>query len=160
MSVGKEAQVDLAFGKHLSVAARSSEFLLEELRLAHRALVQAITDLDQLTRETLPTKARIVEARWNISRTSLARRMQWNRILQHLSCSAGRDCKPELRRLQENDLALLRASSAHVSRWNIDAVMKDWPGYCLASAEIRWRMKAAIGAEKRLLYPMLKAADR
>jgi hypothetical protein len=52
-------------------------------------------------------------------------------------------------------MAMLRASSAHVARWGIDAVMFDWAGYSLASLDIRWKMKAVLGAEKRLLYPLL-----
>jgi hypothetical protein len=37
--------------------------------------------------------------------------------------------------------------------------MGDWPGYCEASNAIRWKMKAAIGGEKRILYPLLENSD-
>lgn len=134
-----------------------SAHLLAEFRLAHDALVRTMADLDDLTRGPLPSKAQIVEARWRISRASLARRMLWKRVYDHLSRFIVQSSSSDLNRLQEADTALLRASSAHVSRWGIDAVISDWSGYCQASLEIRWKMKACMGAEKRLVYPMLQA---
>jgi hypothetical protein len=113
--------------------------------------------LDELTRGALPGKDSIVEARWNISRASLARRVLWNKISDHLSRRQCDITTRDLRALMGSDMALLRASSAHLSRWGIDAVMLDWSGYCTASLDIRWKMDAAVEAEKRLLYPMLQA---
>lgn len=136
-------------------AATSSSVMLTELRKAHETLLKAMSDLDELTRGPLPLRERVIQARWHISRASLARRTAWNRIHAHLAAGVGREESADLRRLQESDIALLRSSSEHISKWNIDTVMEDWPGYCLASQAIRWKMKAVIGAEKRLLYPML-----
>lgn len=141
----------------MTVVEKQSGYLLEELHFAHDALIRAMAALDELTRGPLPTKDCIVEARWNISRASLARRTLWNKIFNHLSRRKCDSTARDLSRLKENDMALLRASSAHVSRWGIDAVMLDWGGYCLASLDIRKKMKAALGAEKRVLYPMLQA---
>jgi hypothetical protein len=97
----------------------------------------------------------VVDARWQISRASLARRTLWGRILTHLSTRASPEAAVDLRKLQENDINLLRASSQHVARWTIENVMADWSGYAPASRDIRWKMSAAISLEKRLLYPML-----
>lgn len=51
---------------------------------------------------------------------------------------------------------MLLQSSAHVSKWTIDAVEADWPTYCAASGMMRLRMMARIDAEKRIVYPLLK----
>lgn len=132
-----------------------SSLLLAELQEAHKKLLQTMSDLDKLTSGPVPTKERVIDARWAISRASLARRLLWGRVYAHLSGCLSKEDDRDLRWLREADIALLGSSSEHVSRWKIDNVMQNWGAYCEASKAIRWRMKAAIGAEKRLLYPML-----
>lgn len=114
-------------------------------------------ELDKLTLGPLPPKEQIIDARWTISRASLARRSLWGRIYTHLSGRVSKEDEPDLRRLKDGDMALLRSSSEHVAKWYIEAIYRDWPSYCEASRAIRWKMKAAIGSEQRLLYPMLEA---
>lgn len=150
-----EVNVSTSSSGHVPLAHKHSQLLLAELQEAHGKILEAMSELDKLTNGPLPTRACVIDARWAISRASLARRMLWSRVYAHLSCRASTEDETDLRRLQEADRALLRASSEHVSKWGIDAVMRDWAGYCEASNAIRWKMKAAIGAEKRLLYPML-----
>lgn len=115
-----------------------------------------MVDLDTLTRGPVPPKGIVIDARWSISRASLARRTLWHSIHRHLSARTSEQDTIELRRLYEGDMALLRSSSAHVAKWSITAVMQDWQEYCVASNAIRWKMKAAIGSEQRVLYAMLE----
>lgn len=152
-------QVNVTRASSDSVRAGRPQFsrLLAEMQEAHERLLRAMADLDRLTRGPLPTKKRIIDARWAISRASLARRKLWGDVYAHLLGRVSKEDEADLRRLQEADRALLRSSTGHVSTWRIDAVMQNWPAYCVASNAIRWKMKAAIGAEKRLLYPMLGA---
>lgn len=119
-----------------------------------------MAELDELTRGDVPPRSLVIDARWNISRASLARRLLWSTIYAQLSNRASNEDSINLRLLREGDMALLRASAEHVSKWQIDPVMENWPAYCVASKAIRWKMKAAIGAEKRILYPMLEVATR
>jgi len=133
--------------------------MLRDLMEAHSDLRRAMADLDVLTRGPIPAKEEVIDARWNISRASLARRRLCNSIHSRLSVRASDEYARELQRLSKYDMALLRSSSEHVLKWTITAVMNDWPGYCEASRVIRWKMKAAIGAEQRFLYPMLEAAN-
>jgi hypothetical protein len=123
---------------------------------AHKSLLQAMSDLDELTRGPLPLKERIIDARWKISRASLARRTLWNAIYAHLSRDPCRDTGNAVHSLQEADTALLRSSSEHIRKWNINTIMQDWPAYCEASKALRLKMKAAIEVEKRLLYMVLE----
>lgn len=143
----------------LASPSRPMALMLVDFKERHKKLLLAMSDLDKLTRGPLPTKERVIDARWNISRASLARRTHWNLIYSQLLCRAPQGDAKELRRLRENDMVLLRFSSEHVGKWAILAVMEDWPGYCEASRAIRWKMQAAIGAEQRVLYPMIQAAD-
>lgn len=116
-----------------------------------------MSELDELTRGPLPTKARIIDARWSISRTSLARRMLWSKIHTYLLDRVSQENAGDLRRLRDSDMALLRSSSEHVSKWKIETVIENWSAYCEASRAIRLNMKSAIEAEMRLLYPLLGA---
>ena len=130
----------------------------EELKHAHRNLLEAMSNLDGLTRGPLPSKETIVTARWNLSRTSLARRTLWSRIRTHLEY--GRLSEHEkgvLLELQQSDVALIRASTTHISEWRVDKIISDWAGYCRSSVDLRWNMLAGIGLEKRRLYPILQA---
>ena len=145
------------FPKNDGFAKQEALNLLTELQAAHTTLLQAMSDLDVLSKGPLPTKERIIHARWNISRASLARRTVWSEVYVFLSIRPPKDTLSDLRQLHASDTALLRSSSNHVFSWKIEAVMHDWPGYCAASEAIRWKMKAAIGAEMRLLYPILRA---
>lgn len=131
---------------------------LRELRDAHAKLLKAMADLDTLTRGPVPPKDRVIDARWSISRASLARRTLWHSIYRHLTLRASEQEGKELQRLHESDMTLLRSSSEHVAKWSITAVMHDWQEYCVASNAIRWKMKAAIGSEQRVLYPILETA--
>lgn len=142
---------------HIPSFGRQSVRLLAELRDAHKKLLQAMANLDELTRGPLPSKALIIDARWNISRASLARRTLWRGIYAHLSGRVSKEDEMDLCRLRDGDLDLLRSSAAHVSKWQIEAVVQNWAAYCEASKAIRWKMMAAMGAETRLLYPLLEA---
>lgn len=133
-----------------------SPIFLDDLLHAHAKLLCATAELDTLTRGPLPSTARIIDARWNISRASLARRSLWGRIYDHLSNQTAKENIPDLRRLQLSDMALLRASSEHVPRWTINNIVQDWSAYCEASRSIRWKMKASIAAEQRIRYSMLE----
>ena len=135
-------------------AATQSGPMLAELQKAHSVLLRAIDALEA-TCSAPPNRESIIAARWDISRASLARRMLWSKIHVHLLSGASKEEAADLRRLAESDRELLRCSSQHVGRWRIDDVLANWSTYYDASRAIRWKMKAAIGAEKRVLYPMM-----
>lgn len=141
-------------------ADAQARLLLTELREAHDRLLSAMASLDEITRGPLPSKEGIIDARWNISRASLARRTLWNRIHAYLLVRSTGAAAEDLRWLQEGDMLLLRSSTAHVSRWTVQSVMQEWPAYCEASRQIRAKMKAAISAEQRVIYPLLTAGAR
>ena len=147
--------MDIASARYVAPAETTSALLLAELKIAHKMLLQAMSQLDELTRGPLPTRESVIDARWTISRRSLARRNLWRRVHDYVSRCASPENAVDLKRLQDSDMTLLRASSQHISRWGIDAVMNDWTAYCEESRAIRRKMKAAIGAEMRLLYPIM-----
>ena len=126
---------------------------------AHETLLRAMVAMDILTRGQVPARAKLTSTRWNLSKASLARRMLWGKILTSLSAELSADRTDALRRLQDGDINLLRASTHHVSKWTTEAVLANWDGYCAASRSIRRKMAAGIDAEKRILYPMLESTQ-
>jgi hypothetical protein len=83
--------------------------------------------------------------------------MLWSKIHTYLLDRVSQENAGDLRRLRDSDMALLRSSSEHVSKWKIETVIENWSAYCEASRAIRLNMKSAIEAEMRLLYPLLGA---
>lgn len=147
-----------AFPAPPNAVGTRSALLLAELQEAHDVLLRAIAALEAAC-GAQPTRDSIIAARWSISRASLARRMLWSRIYSHLLSNTLQGVASDLQRLWESDRALLLCSSQHVAKWGIDSVMAHWTAYCEASASIRWKMKAGIGAEKRVLYPILASGS-
>lgn len=134
-----------------------SASLLAELRQAHESVFRAMEELDRLTHGEVPSREFLSDARWKLSKASMARRILWGRILAHLAPLVDRDAQTNLRRLQQLDFDMLRASSAHVGTWTIEAASVRWRGYCEASRDIRRKMAAGIAQEKRVLYPIMQA---
>jgi len=116
--------------------------------------------LIRLTWGAPPDRVLLCNARWALSRASAGRRLLWADILHFLAPVADREAALELRRLQDIDIALVRASADHVGRWTIAAILADWPGYCEASQAMRGRMISAMEAEKQILYPLLRSMGR
>ena len=133
----------------------SFRLLGEEMECAHLALRKAITQLAHLTQGAPPSRGVVVETRWNISSASLGRRSLWHRILAELSHHRFDPVRADIRSLEDADMELIRRSCAHVARWNIDAVMHDWPGYGVASKAMRDRMTAAMEKEQSVLSTVL-----
>ena len=138
---------------HRSALAASS--FLTELRQAHEFLIAAMEVMDRLTRQSNADPSCFANARWRISQASLARRTLWGAIFRHLLPRANLKDVVELERLATADREMLRYSANHISTWVPGRIDADWEGYCEASRAIRWRMKACLGAERRILYPLL-----
>lgn len=130
--------------------------LLMDLHRAHEDVLGGMEELGRLTRDSLPDDQALSSARWKLSQASMRRRLLWARILGHLAPVVDRDANDDLLRLQKLDIELLGASTDHIKKWTIDAIIADWPGYCLASRHMRWKMIARMEEEKRVLYPLLR----
>jgi hypothetical protein len=129
----------------------------DRLREAHATLVEAIEQLARLTSGPLPDRQVLIDVRWAVSQSSLARRLLWSQIHTFLARRVAARFEQDFRHLQKVDFTLIRASAKHVGTWTIDAITKDWEGYCQASQLMRSQMLEAIAGEKRLLYPILES---
>lgn len=129
--------------------------LWSQLTDAHGELNSAMRKLDELTRGSMPSKEELASARLTISRASLKRRVIWSAIFEELARTSTQSELTGLKQLMEMDVALLKASHEHVAIWTINEILSHWEDYCRASSQIRWRMKAAMHAERRTLLPIL-----
>jgi hypothetical protein len=133
--------------------------MLADLRAAHGALAVALAEMEGVTRDSAADRLRYSRARWRLSNASLFRRALWQRIHHALAgCATGAEART-LADLQEADCALLRDSADHVRHWTAGSVEAKWDQYCAASRDMRWKIKAGISAEQRLLYPLLERAS-
>jgi hypothetical protein len=153
-----EARMEAALRTSVLERQRRSP-LLTELETAHFRLIEAIGQPEKLTDGPLPHRSELVDTRWQVSSASLSRRLLWSRILISLSRSAGPQDETALRRLQEIDIELLRASTKHVCAWTQEAVLNDWTGYRNASKTMLIKMKEAVQAEEEMFYPILNRLD-
>ena len=131
--------------------------LLAEYEKNHAELLGAMAVMDSATRAMLADRDLLSSARWRLSNASLRRRMLWGRIYRHLAPRVGPHEAAALDSIQATDIALQQQSAAHVGKWTKNAIEADWTGYCEASRDIRWKMNAHIGAERRVVYPLLTA---
>lgn len=143
----------LAYQPHDQASGGS---LLFDLHRAHEDVLGGMEELGRLTRDSGPDEQLLCKARWKLSQASMRRRLLWARILGHLAPIAEPGVRNELMRLQELDIELLGVSTAHIGQWTTESIVRDWPGYCAASREMRRKMIARMEEEKRILYPLLR----
>jgi len=124
---------------------------------AHAAVLHELAALERITAASTPDRAALAATRLRLSRAS-TRRVQLldGTILPRL---LGTAAPPEAKTLVELRGALAAArtrSSEHVVRWTLDQAVKDWAGYCRASAELRAAMRAQIERERTVVGPLLR----
>jgi hypothetical protein len=128
---------------------------MSDLRQLHRDLLEAIDALAELTSRTNPDEAALATVRYRLSRLSGERRRMVEALCVELGPQMTLTDAAALRSLREDTAATRFESSAHVTGWSLRDVVKDWPGYCAASAKMRQSMLQQIEREKQLLYPHL-----
>jgi hypothetical protein len=129
---------------------------MSELSQLHDELASAIADLAAVTARDAPDEAALASVRYKLTRTSTARR----RLVETLCAKFAPHVLPpqaeQLRALQGDTGALRANSSRHIADWSPRDIVKNWRGYCEASAVMRAGMLKQIEREKALLYPLLE----
>ena len=126
----------------------------------HGDMFAQLGRLSQLTEQGSPVTEKIADCRLQLSRASNARtRYLETDLYPRLLDTLPDEGSQPIRALRTQASALQTISSRHVAEWPIEAVVRDWAGYCLASRVVRAAMRHQIGAEKRLLHPLLDRLD-
>jgi hypothetical protein len=137
-----------------------SRALLAAIKQTHQQLISEMANMEALTRETEPDRLRYSHLRWKLSQASLSRRNLCAKICDHLRPAVTKAECETLTTIQDADRELARASAMHIGRWSADSIQTSWSAYCQASGEIRWKMRAYLGMEQRLLFPIIERAAR
>jgi hypothetical protein len=157
-----QGQVEQGRERRAAMLPRGSSVppLLEELQQAHSSLLLAIGELDRIRSGPPPSEVELVNARWRVSRASLARRLLWGRVLARLAPLVRGRGEADLRFVQEQDIGLLKASVNHVAAWKPADAIAAWRIYAAAESDLLQKMVGAVELEKRLLYPLLEEVER
>lgn len=111
--------------------------------------------LERLTAQPVPDEAALAGLRYQLTRTSGARRKLVDALCLELRMGLPTDETPPLDALHQANTAAMTASSEHIGTWSLREIVKNWSGYCQASQAMRKGMRAQIEAEKGALYPYL-----
>jgi hypothetical protein len=130
--------------------------LLSEIEQVHKRVDEGMAEMDEITREAVPDRFRFTRARFRISSASLARRQLFNIICADLLPRVSPADAERLHALQRSDRELMAHSAKHVARWTSETAQADWASYCIASREIRKRMRDVLGQELRVLTSLLQ----
>lgn len=128
---------------------------MADLHQLHHDLIEAIEALADLASRSSPDEAALATVRYRLSRLSSERRRAVEALCTELAARVSPAEAQALGALREDMAASRLESSAHVSGWSLRDVVKDWTGYCAASAKMRRTMLDQIEREKQLLYPHL-----
>jgi hypothetical protein len=131
------------------VFSSESARLLAELRSAHSRLLDAIYELEQLSCGAKPSQEYLSLARSKLSKVSIERRLLWARILGHLAPVVGRKTEADLRVLQDSDIALLKNSVKHASKWKIPNAITEWRTFGHESRRLLHQLTAHVKLEKQ-----------
>lgn len=133
--------------------------MLLELKRAHDVLLSCLDELERLTLDPLPDRAKLANIRWKLSKASAERRKLVDAACDFLAINGANSIdRSRVAALREDIAESVAASSTHVRRWPVDQVLADWDGYRAASAALRKAMRARILQEQRALYPLLDRA--
>ena len=138
-----------------------SGVLLAQLNGAHEQLIVEMENLDRITDGPPPELGELTASRWRISQASLKRRSLAARVYDFLSNRLEGADLQQVKETQAQDQEMMRRSARHVCDWSMQAICRNWQGYCDASHDIRIHMSAHILLERKSLYPLLeKVAGR
>lgn len=125
------------------------------LQTLHRQLLEMIDELEALCALPKANEAALAGLRYRLTRTSGARRKLVEKLCADLEMTLPQPKFVLVRALRESNAAAMTSSSDHIGTWSLREIMKDWPGYCEASQQIRRSMRDQIELERRTLYPYL-----
>jgi len=130
--------------------------MLAHVRQLHQELLSLIDEIDAEASRAAPDVPRLTHLRWRLGRAVGKRmRLMEQHVFPWLLGRLPTEQAEKVRALRDTNLAAAAAMSRHIGMWGLDTVTADWRGYRAASGAIRAELRDRIGAEVRLLYPLL-----
>jgi hypothetical protein len=126
------------------------------LKAAHRQTQSSIDALEATISGPIPDRSQLGRLRLRISQSDRARGQIATDVCRHLICTASPRCADRLRQLQRMQTEHFQIVTHHLRKWTAVTVLENWPSYAEAAGSMCGRIREIIGAEKALLYPLLK----
>jgi hypothetical protein len=139
----------------VSKCPSQSSALLVQLSSAHEQLLGEMDNLDRLTLGSQCELQMLATGRWRIGQASLKRRSIAAKVFDFLAEQEPGELAG-LKIVQSADQEALRRSAHHIGNWTMQAIARDWDGYCRASRDIRTHMKRHVSQEQQSFYPLLE----
>jgi len=130
--------------------------LMLELQTAYDDLRRCIAELTDVLDLPEPNRARLTSVRLKIATLRLARGPLVGKIAACLDRKTDSSETELLRRLRTEHDELLRKAAAHTSKWSLEAVDLDWPGYRAATRQLLRCWIEKMNWEQEVIYPLLK----
>lgn len=128
-----------------------------ELERVHELLLARLDALEELIRGSRPSREQLSAVRYQLTRASSQRRkLLEERVYPLLLEKVDSAARTAVQGLRSSTTGTVAESARHIHRWSTDEILKDWSGYCAASAWMRRQMRERIAQEKRVLYPLLE----
>lgn len=125
----------------------------------HRKILELLDELEALTARTAPDEAALAALRYKLSRASSARRKAIESLCARFEAELPEMAAEPVRALRESVGTVLTHSAEHVGTWGMRDIVRDWPGYCHASFNMRRAMREQIDREKLVLYPLIDGTN-
>lgn len=109
-----------------------------------------VLDLPQLDR------ARLTTVRLKLAQLRLVQGGAVGRIYRHLIANSDETHRNELEEMHSNHLGMLNMTSAHTTKWTLDAIEAEWPEYVKAARAIVHFGLEKMNAEQKTLISLLK----
>ena len=130
--------------------------LLDELKRAHDALLDAATAYEAMLRRAEPDPVLLAKVRLRLSGANGRRHTALERACAALGPLSTVD-EERIRKLRGDSAAGLLRASRHIATWTVRAIERDWLGYVKASMPVASSMRMSVRGEQRVLYPLLSA---
>jgi len=130
---------------------------MADLRELHQALLDLLDELEAVTARPAPDEVALAALRYKLSRASSARRRLIESLCNRFEAQLPGAAAEPVRALRRSVAAVLAHTTEHVGNWGMADIVRDWPGYCHASFNMRRTMREQIEREKMVLYPLLES---
>ncbi|WP_156025741.1 hypothetical protein [Sphingomonas phyllosphaerae] len=135
--------------------------MLEVLNGHHERMHLCLEFHRELCSEKLPQTGRIALSRLRITAAAAERsRFLAKEILPILQGSSFPDIERLIDQLTADLHGRQAEAKAHIDRWNLEAIERDWPGYQTASRRAMTSIERRITIEAYILKPILQHLEQ
>jgi len=142
--------------KSESLRACEANALQHEIREAHGAMQSCFREMERVLASSSFDAGALTLVRLKLASIRLTRGPLIMRVAEVLAGNVTDEESAMLEQLRASHRRLLQTATAHTSKWTLDAIAADWPGYRRETRDLmrNWMDKAE--REQRLVHPLVR----